>query len=132
MTWARFDSVVGDYDAGRPPYPPQLYDAVEELSGLRLRGATVVDVGAGTGIAARGLRERGAYVVALDRGARMLGQLRVRDPGVPAAQADGGDLPVRAGAADLVTYAQTWHWLAPDGELAEPYLVYLVIVREAG
>lgn len=113
-----FDRVSQEYDAARPHYPEALYVALETLSGVRLAGATVIDVGAGTGISTRGLLDRGARVVAVDRGELMLARLRARTA-CPALLADGNDLPFRAGAADLVTYAQSWHWLDPALSVAE-------------
>ncbi|MEU8193069.1 class I SAM-dependent methyltransferase [Microbispora amethystogenes] len=113
-----FDRVSEEYDATRPHYPEALYLALEELSGIRLDGATVIDVGAGTGISTRGLLDRGARVVAVDRGERMLARLRARTT-CPALLANGDDLPFRAGVADLVTYAQSWHWLDPALSVAE-------------
>lgn len=96
-----FDSVVDAYDAARPSYPDEVYDALEPLDGLR-----VVDAGAGTGIATRGLRARGAAVVALDLGEQML--RRVDGERIVA---DGARLPLREASVDLVTFAQCWHWL---------------------
>ncbi|GAA1292725.1 methyltransferase [Planotetraspora silvatica] len=113
-----FDRVAEAYDAARPEYPEALYVALEELSGVRLEGARIVDVGAGTGISTRGLMDRGAQVVALDRGGRMLSRLRARtDCG--SLLADGNSLPFRDGVSDLVTYAQAWHWLDPVLSIAE-------------
>ncbi|MEU7897235.1 class I SAM-dependent methyltransferase [Nonomuraea sp. NPDC049152] len=156
-----FDRVADAYDAARPGYPDELFRALGEMSGVELAGATVVDVGAGTGISARALRERGARVVALDPGREMLARLVARDlssstaepraeelPGdgaampvaseeppydgaalpvargqgrgtVAAVQGDGNLLPIRDGSADLVTYAQSWHWLDPAVSVAE-------------
>ncbi|WP_169951383.1 class I SAM-dependent methyltransferase [Microbispora sp. H11081] len=113
-----FDRVSQEYDTARPHYPEALYLALETLTGIRLAGATVIDVGAGTGISTRGLLDRGARVVAVDRGERMLARLRARTD-CPALLADGNDLPLRAGAADLVTYAQSWHWLDSALSVAE-------------
>ncbi len=55
MSRSRFDAVAQEYDAGRPGYPDDLYDAIEELSGSFLEGAALADVGAGTGISAPGI-----------------------------------------------------------------------------
>ncbi|MBX6381749.1 MAG: methyltransferase domain-containing protein [Microbispora sp.] len=122
-----FDRVSQEYDAARPNYPEALYLALENLSGIKLDGATVIDVGAGTGISTRGLLDRGARVVAVDRGERMLARLRARSD-CPAVLADGNDLPVGTGVADLVTYAQSWHWLDPALSVAEAVRV----VRDGG
>jgi ubiquinone/menaquinone biosynthesis C-methylase UbiE len=113
-----FEGVADAYDAARPGYPDELYAALEELSGLCLAGAIVIDVGAGTGISTRGLLDRGARVVSLDRGETLLARLRSRTANA-AVLADGNVLPVRDGVADLVTYAQAWHWLDPAPSIAE-------------
>ncbi|MFC7718341.1 class I SAM-dependent methyltransferase [Nonomuraea recticatena] len=73
-----FDRVADAYDAGRPGYPDELFRALSEVSGVPLAGATVVDVGAGTGISSRALRARGARVVAVDPGREMLARLVAR------------------------------------------------------
>jgi SAM-dependent methyltransferase len=108
---SRFDAVAREYDAGRPGYPDALFDAIEEMSGSFLAGALLADIGAGTGISTRGLLERGARVVAVDHGAAMLGTLRGRSPGTPVVLADANQLPFADGSLDLVTFAQSWHWV---------------------
>jgi SAM-dependent methyltransferase len=108
-----FDALVDAYDAARPSYPTELYDAIERLA-YPLAGADVVEIGAGTGIATRALRERGAHVVAVDIGVQMLQRLRQRDPSQPAVLAVAEALPLRDDSADLVCAAQAWHWVDVD------------------
>jgi SAM-dependent methyltransferase len=105
-----FDSVADQYDAARPSYPPALFDAIEELTSRTLRDARVIDVGAGTGIATRLLRERGARVTAVEPGPGMAGRLHRALPDVPLVRGFGDALPLADGSADLITYAQSWHW----------------------
>jgi SAM-dependent methyltransferase len=119
MARSPFDALVDAYDAARPTYPEALFDDLERLAGRPLTGAEVIEVGAGTGIATRRLLDRGARVVPLDIGPAMLGRLRARTPGIPAALGDGEALPLRAGAADLVCYAQAWHWVRVPVAAAE-------------
>ena len=114
-----FDRVADEYAAGRPGYPPALFDALARLAGRPLRGAVAVDIGAGTGIASRALAGRGARVLAVEPGAAMVALLRAASPGVTAVRGTGEALPVRDGAADLVTYAQAWHWMEPARALRE-------------
>ncbi|WP_214103634.1 class I SAM-dependent methyltransferase [Acrocarpospora catenulata] len=121
------DRVAEAYDAARPEYPPALYAALGELSGVRFEGALAVDVGAGTGISTRGLLDRGVRVVAVDRAGRMLAYLRSRSEGA-ALLADGNALPLRDDLADLVTYAQSWHWLDRTVSIAEA----IRVVRPGG
>jgi SAM-dependent methyltransferase len=116
---SQFDPLVDAYDAARPTYPDQVFDDLELLSGRPIAGADVIEVGAGTGIATRRLLERGARVVPFDIGPAMLTRLRERTPGIPAGLGDGEALPLRAGSADLVCYAQAWHWMRVPVAAAE-------------
>ncbi|MFC5802955.1 class I SAM-dependent methyltransferase [Streptomyces formicae] len=118
-----FDSVASQYAAARPGYPAALYDTLEELTGRPLKGSLVVDVGAGTGIATRALRDRGARIVAVEPGHAMADELRRALPGVPLLRAAGDALPLADGTADLVTYAQAWHWTDPARSVPEAFRV---------
>lgn len=118
-----FDPLVDFYDAARPEYPDAHFDALAALT-RPLDGARVAEVGAGTGIATRALRRRGAVVLPIDHGAAMLQRLQDRAAQSPAAfptavQGDAHRLPVRSGWADLVCYAQAWHWTDPERACAE-------------
>lgn len=114
-----FDPLVDYYDAARPEYPDAHFDVLAELA-RPLDGARVVEVGAGTGIATRALRRRGALVLPVDHGAAMLRRLQEREAAFPpAVQGDAHALPVRSGWADLVCYAQAWHWTDPERACAE-------------
>jgi SAM-dependent methyltransferase len=114
-----FGAVAAEYEAARPTYPDALFDAIEELSGRGLAGARVLDVGAGTGISTRLLRDRGADVVAVEPTPGMAAQLRVGAPDIPLVRADGNALPFADGSADLVTYAQSFHWTTPAKSVPE-------------
>ncbi|MFA3877715.1 class I SAM-dependent methyltransferase [Streptomyces sp. MMCC 100] len=108
-----FNAAAAQYAANRPSYPPALFDALEELTGRPLKGSRVVDVGAGTGLATARLRERGADVIAVEPGAGMATEFRRTLPGVPVVRGNGNALPLAGHSADLLTYAQSWHWTDP-------------------
>ncbi|MEU1871789.1 SAM-dependent methyltransferase [Streptomyces ambofaciens] len=108
-----FNAAAAQYGANRPSYPPALFDALEELTGRPLQGARVVDVGAGTGLATARLHERGADVIAVEPGAGMAAEFRRTLPGVPVVRGNGNALPLAGHRADLLTYAQAWHWTDP-------------------
>ncbi|MBY8847034.1 class I SAM-dependent methyltransferase [Streptomyces sp. SP2-10] len=114
-----FNAAAAQYAANRPSYPPALLDAVEELAGRPLAGARVVDVGAGTGIATALLRARGADVLAVEPGEGMATEFRRALPHSPIVRGDGNALPVADAHADLVTYAQAWHWTDPAHSVPE-------------
>ncbi|MFD7492765.1 class I SAM-dependent methyltransferase [Streptomyces sp. NPDC059832] len=105
-----FDRAAAQYAAARPGYPPALFDTVEELAGRPLRGARTIDVGAGTGISTRLLQDRGARVTAVEPGPGMAEELHRALPYVPIVRGDGNRLPLATASADLITYAQSWHW----------------------
>ncbi|MCL9759893.1 class I SAM-dependent methyltransferase [Frankia sp. AiPa1] len=106
-----FDALADAYAATRPGYPEQILVDIERILGRSLFGADVVDVGAGTGIATRLLLRRGARVVPVEPGPDMLARLLDDTPGLPAVRGDGEALPLRTGVADLICYAQAWHWV---------------------
>ncbi|MGW5394315.1 class I SAM-dependent methyltransferase [Streptomyces koyangensis] len=120
---ASFNTASAHYAKYRPSYPPALYEALEEALGRPLTGARVADIGAGTGIATAQLRERGAYVLAVEPGEGMAAELRRTLPGTPLVRGDGNALPLADGVADLVTFAQSFHWTDPGRALPEAYRV---------
>ncbi|MFC7818152.1 MULTISPECIES: class I SAM-dependent methyltransferase [unclassified Streptomyces] len=108
-----FNSAAAQYAANRPSYPPALFDVLEEFAGHPLAGSRVVDVGAGTGIATARLHARGADVIAVEPGDGMAAEFRHTLPDVPVVQGNGNALPLADHSADLLTYAQAWHWTDP-------------------
>jgi SAM-dependent methyltransferase len=113
-----FDAAATEYDSARPSYPAGLFDALEAAVGP-LAGRLVLDWGAGTGISARQLAERGARVALLDIGEQMLRRARARDPRASCVLANGNRMPVRSASVDLTTFAQSWHWFERPAAPAE-------------
>ncbi|GAA2839130.1 class I SAM-dependent methyltransferase [Kitasatospora paracochleata] len=114
-----FGSVADTYDAARPSYPDELFTELERLTGRPLEGADVLDVGAGTGIATRLLHARGARVVAVEPSPGMAARLSAVTPQIPVVKGVGDDLPFHDASADLITYAQAFHWTDPDRSVPE-------------
>ncbi|MET8697475.1 methyltransferase domain-containing protein [Kitasatospora sp. NPDC004723] len=114
-----FGGVAAEYDRARPSYPQELFDELERLSGRGLRGARVLDVGAGTGISTRLLAGRGADVVGVEPSAGMAAQFLASGPGLALVRGSGDDLPFHDRSADFVTYAQAFHWTDPERSVPE-------------
>ena len=114
-----FNAAAAQYAANRPSYPPALFDAVEDLAGRSIQGARVADIGAGTGIATALLAARGADVVAVEPGDGMAVEFRRAHPGLPIVRGNGNELPLATASADLLTYAQAWHWTEPARSVPE-------------
>ncbi|MEV0535664.1 class I SAM-dependent methyltransferase [Kitasatospora sp. NPDC050463] len=114
-----FGGVAAEYDLARPSYPDELFDELERLAGRSLKGARVLDVGAGTGIATRLLAARGADVVAVEPTPGMGAQFLTSSPGLPLVKGSGDELPFHDHSADFVTYAQAFHWTRPELSVPE-------------
>jgi len=122
-----FDQATDEYDRGRPDYPAEVYDALGPIE-----GSVILEGGAGTGVASRALLSRGARVVPFDTGWKMLSRAVAHSPELPGVLADGAYLPFRSHCADLVCYAQSWHWLDSDRRCEETARVLFPGGRWAG
>ena len=113
----RFNDRAEDYVKYRPTYPADAIDAI--LSGLGQANTLIAaDLGAGTGISARLLGDRGLRVVAIEpssgmrRAAATHAQVRWVNSRAEATA-------LKAATMDLVLSAQSFHWFDPMAALAE-------------
>ncbi|MBX3271679.1 MAG: methyltransferase domain-containing protein [Sandaracinaceae bacterium] len=113
----RFSATVEDYERARPDYPASLFDWILEDGALG-PGATVIDVGCGTGIATRQLAARGLSVIGADPNDAMLAAAR-RAGGerVTFVSTDAETLDVGGARADAITGFQCFHWIDLDRAL---------------
>jgi SAM-dependent methyltransferase len=101
--------------------PPAALPEILMLVAQTERPRLVVDLGAGTGLSTRVWAERADEVVGVEPNATMIGRARLatRAPNVRYVEAFAADTGLPAGAADLVTCAQSFHWMEPGPVLAE-------------
>jgi SAM-dependent methyltransferase len=113
----RFSDRAGDYVQYRPDYPPGAIETI--LDGLGdPADLTAADVGAGTGISARLLADRGVRVIAIEPNAGM------RHGAVPHAGVEWRDGTAEAtglatASVGLVVCAQSFHWFRGRAAAAE-------------
>jgi SAM-dependent methyltransferase len=104
--WAEsFGSEAQRYDRARPRYPQAMVERILAAS----PGLDVLDVGCGTGIAARQFRSAGARVIGLDVDARMAELARAGGFAVEVAPFEAWDAAGRS--FDAIISAQAWHWI---------------------
>ncbi len=104
-----FGAVADAYDRYRPSYPTRLIDDL--VARVANRSAQVLDVGCGTGKAARMLTARGLTVLGVEPDARMAEVARRH--GLRVEVAGFEDWDERGRQFGLITSGQAWHWVDP-------------------
>lgn len=110
----RFSDRAADYVKYRPTYPRAAIDAI--LADLDI--LTVADVGAGTGISARLLGDRGLKVWAIEPNQAM-SEAAEFHPHVDYRQAAAENTGLPDQSVGLVTSFQAFHWFEPETTLNE-------------
>jgi SAM-dependent methyltransferase len=103
-----FSGHAGSYAEARPGYPDALVARIVAGS----PGPDVLDVGCGTGIAARQFQAAGCEVLGVEPDARMAEF--ARDRGLPVEVATFEAWEPAGRAFDAVIAAQSWHWVDPE------------------
>jgi SAM-dependent methyltransferase len=116
----RRDEFAAGYDAHRPSPPRVLLDVLC-LEAQVERPRLVVDLGSGTGLSTRPWATRAEEVVGLEASPEMRARAEsmTSDANVRFVQAYAHDTGLPAGAADIVTCSQSFHWMEPEPTLAE-------------
>jgi SAM-dependent methyltransferase len=112
------------YDAYRPQPPPVLVEILTQLAQTELP-RLVVDLGSGTGLSTRLWAGRAEAVIGVEPNAAMRRQAEARTAALGLAgtvnyrDGVGHATGLPTGTADIVTCAQSLHWMEPVGTLAE-------------
>jgi SAM-dependent methyltransferase len=101
-----FGGAAQNYDTHRPRYPDRLIDDV-----LAPNAHSVLEAGAGTGIASMQMIARGADVLAVEPDTRMAAVAQTK--GIPVELATFEDWEPAGRRFDRVVFAASFHWVDP-------------------
>ncbi len=124
-TVGRFTARVADYDRYRPGYPAAAFDAILGPDGLDrprdpgFEDPLVVDVGAGTGQATRGLVLRVRRLIAIEPNPDMRASLIANCPGVDVRDTTAEHTGLADASVDAVAMFQAFQWCDGAAALAE-------------
>ena len=118
MAAAGFGAKADAYARGRPDYPPEVEAWLRDDLALGV-GKKALDLGSGTGKFLPRLLATGAAVIAVEPVAAMRAQLTQHNPKVEALEGSAEQIPLDDGSVDAVVCAQSFHWFANPGALAE-------------
>ena len=113
---ATFDEAAELYDRARPGYPPELFDDLADLAGLR-PGARLLEIGCGTGQATLPLAERKFQITAIELGPNLAAVARrklARFPNVAVTVGAFETWSLPPEPFDAVVSATAFHWLDPS------------------
>jgi SAM-dependent methyltransferase len=120
---AGFDNDAAAYQRTRPVCPPEMFDDLMRLAGLRT-GSRVLEIGCGTGQATLPLAERGLAVTAVELGASLAGLARARTDRFPAVSVVTSTFedwrPADDSPWDAVVAFNSLHWVDPRVRYARP------------
>lgn len=126
----RFSNRVEHYVRSRPSYPAVALDLLEESCGS-FKGATLADIGCGTGILANLLLDRGAEVIGIEPNAPMreAGERLLKSyPGFHMQAGTAESTGLNDESVDGIAAAQAFHWFDPPRARAE----FVRILRPGG
>ena len=116
----RYDGFAAAYDTYRPAPPSTLPPMLMQLAATD-RPALVIDLGCGTGLSTRLWRDRADSVIGVDPNddMRNYAEQHTTAAHIRYQTGYGESTGLPDGCADIVTCAQSLHWMEPSATLAE-------------
>ncbi len=117
-----FDRTVNDYVSHRIGFPDTFFHKLGSR-GIGAPQQTLLDLGTGTGVLARGLARGGCRVFGLDVAPALIAAAQKLDAQagvrVEYLLAPAEQVPLPAGSLDVITAGQSWHWFDRRAVMAE-------------
>lgn len=112
-----FGHMSAEYSAARRGYPIEVYEYL--LQSVGTHNPKTLDVGCGTGISTRELRQNGFQVIGADKETQMIDTARAQSPDIEYVVASANSLPFESDSFDLVGAFTAFHWFNNESSLAE-------------
>ncbi len=103
-----FDALSKDYDAARRGYPTDLFRYLKGI--IPAKESQILDIGCGTGISTRQLKQYGFKPIGSDIGLEMIRIAKKHGGGISYFLAPASKLPFRAHRFDVITAFTAFHW----------------------
>lgn len=118
-----FDQNAEIYNDTRPGYPEDLFESLIKITNLK-DGASLLEIGPGTGQATKDLAKRGYKITAVELGESLAAIARRELQAYPKVEVLTGsfeDTELPASHYDLVFSATAFHWIKPEFKYTKPY-----------
>ncbi|MDB5258953.1 MAG: SAM-dependent methyltransferase [Candidatus Taylorbacteria bacterium] len=107
-----FGALSSEYESARRGYPAEVYEYLKSLT--KEENPRTLDLGCGTGLATRELKEFGFDVIGADKDAKMIEVAKKTNPEIEYVVAPADNLPFEPETFDVITAFTAFHWFANE------------------
>jgi len=112
-----FGPMSVDYDIARKGYPDEIFEYIKSF--VKINNPITLDIGCGTGISTRQLKEHHFEVTGADKDTAMIETAVKRGQEMPYFVATADKLPFKSEQFDIVTAFTAFHWFNNEESLTE-------------
>lgn len=119
---ASFDIFANNYDDVRPGYPKEMYEDIAKICKLR-ESSSVIEIGAGSGIATIELAKTGCKIVGIEPGSNLVAIAKEKTKGCPnveIVEAMFEDYE-SSGKFDCLIALTSFHWISEQAKYKKAY-----------
>ena len=112
-----FGLMSEEYNSARRGYPPEVFEYLKSL--IKKDNPVTLDMGCGTGISTRQLKQYAFEVIGADKDPAMIDMAMKQTIDIPYIIAPANKLPFEANKFDLITAFTAFHWFNDEESLLE-------------